>query len=239
MDEKIFDRIEKKYLITTAQKRKLVREIKKHLTKDKYFKSGVLNIYFDTDNYDFIIKSIDCPTFKQKLRARSYDGYDKVFLELKTKMLGHDANVGYKRRVMITHKDYDDLTKGRANMLELAGRKIEEGSDLQIAKEVDYFLNQFDLKPKILVYYDRESYKDDDGLRVTFDSNLKYRNKNLTFIKKTSDKTYFKSEKNIIMEVKAHGFLPLWLASLLSAECIYPERFSKIGKVYERIMFKK
>lgn len=239
MDEKIFDRIEKKYLITTAQKRKLVREIKKHLTKDKYFKSSILNIYFDTDNYDFIIKSIDHPTFKQKLRARSYDGYDKVFLELKTKMLGHDANVGYKRRVMITHKDYDDLTKGRASMLELAGRKIEEGSDLQIAKEVDYFLNQFDLKPKILVYYDRESYKDDDGLRITFDSNLKYRNKNLTFIKKTSDKTYFKSEKNIIMEVKAHGFLPLWLASLLSAECIYPERFSKIGKVYEKIMLKK
>lgn len=239
MDEKIFDRIEKKYLITTAQKRKLVREIKKHLAKDKYFKSGVLTIYFDTDNYDFIIKSIDHPTFKQKLRARSYDGYDKVFLELKTKMLGHDANVSYKRRVMITHKDYDDLTKGRASMLELAERKIEEGSDLQIAKEVDYFLTQFNLKPKILVCYDRESYKDDDGLRITFDSNLKYRNKNLTFIKKTSDKTYFKSEKNIIMEVKAHGFLPLWLASLLSAEYIYPERFSKIGKVYERIMFKK
>lgn len=239
MDEKIFDRIEKKYLITTAQKRKLVREIKKHLTKDKYFKSGVFNIYFDTDNYDFIIKSIDQPVFKQKLRARSYDGYDKVFFELKTKMLGKDYNVGCKRRVLVTHKDYEDLTKRHANILELAARKIEENSDLQIAKEVDYFIQHFNLKPRILVYYDRESYKDDDGLRITFDSNLKYRNKNLTFIKKTSDKTYFKSEKNIIMEVKAHGFLPLWLASLLSAECIYPERFSKIGKVYERVMFKK
>ena len=157
MDEKIFDRIEKKYLITAKQKRKILKELKKHMKKDKYFKSDVFNIYFDTDNYDFIIKSIDHPTFKQKLRARSYDGYDKVFFELKTKMLGKDHNVGYKRRVLITHKDYDDLVKGRASMLELASRKIEEGSDLQIAKEVDYFMQHFDLKPKILVYYDRES----------------------------------------------------------------------------------
>lgn len=239
MDEKIFDRIEKKYLITAEKKRKILKELRKHMKKDKYFKSGVFNIYFDTDNYDFIIKSIDHPTFKQKLRARSYDGYDKVFFELKTKMLSKDHNVGYKRRVLIMHKDYDDLVKGRASMLELASRKIEEGSDLQIAKEVDYFMQHFYLKPKILVYYDRESYVDDDGLRITFDENLRYRNKNLKFLKKSSDKAYFKSKKNIIMEIKAHGFLPLWLVDLLSAEHIYPERFSKIGKIYETIRKEK
>ena len=236
MDTKIFDRIEKKYLLTKSQEKAILKELKKHTQKDKYHKSGVFNIYFDTDNYDLIIQSIDHPVFKEKLRARSYEGYDKVFFEIKTKLLGEDDNVGYKRRVLVTHKDYDELVAGRATMLKLASRKIEQPSDLQIAKEIDYFIQHFDLKPKILVYYSRESYKNDDnGLRITFDKNLKYRHKNLKFTKKSTDKTLLKSDKNIIMEIKAHGIMPLWLVNLLSSEKIYPERFSKIGKVYEQL----
>ena len=37
------------------------------------------------------------------------------------------------------------------------------------------------------------------------------------------------------MEVKAHGIMPLWLVNILSSEKIYPERFSKVGKVYEQL----
>lgn len=235
MDEKIFDRVEKKYLLTASQEKSILKEIKKHIKKDKYHKSGVFNIYFDTDNYDLIIQSIDHPVFKEKLRARSYEGYNKVFFEIKTKLLGKDANVGYKRRVLVTHEDYDELVAGRATMVELAGRKVEQPNDLQIAKEIDYFIQYFNLKPRILVYYDRESYKDDDGLRVTFDHNLKYRNKNLKFVKKSTDKSLLKNDKNIIMEIKAHGVMPLWLVKLLSSEKVYPQRFSKIGKVYEQL----
>lgn len=234
MDEKIFDRIEKKYIITAAERKTLLKIIRQHMDKDTYHKSGVYNIYFDTDHFDFIINSIDHPIFKEKLRARSYEGYDKVFFEIKTKMLGKDANIGYKRRVLVTRKDYNELVKHQASMLELAEREIEKCDDLQIAKEVDYFIKQFDLKPQILVYYNRESYKHED-LRITFDTNLKYRHKNLTFSKKTKDKTYFNSDKNIIMEIKAHGAMPLWLVEILSREHIYPQRFSKIGKIYEQL----
>ena len=236
MDEKIFDRVEKKYLITSKQKKDILKVINKHMEKDPYFKSGVYNIYFDNDNYDLIIQSIDHPLFKEKLRARSYEGYDKVFFEIKTKMLGKDNNLGYKRRVLITHDDYDDLIKNKTSIVELAGRKIEKGSDLQIAREVDYFVKHFDLKPKILVYYNRESYRGENSLRITFDQNLKYRNSNLSFSKNSKDKTYFKNRNNIIMEIKAQGFLPLWLAEALSYLHVYPQRFSKIGKVYERII---
>ena len=235
MDEKIFDRVEKKYLLTVSQEKSILKEVKKHIKKDKYHKSGVFNIYFDTENYDLIIQSIDHPIFKEKLRARSYEGYNKVFFEIKTKLLGKDANVGYKRRVLVTHEDYDELVAGRATMVELASRKIEQPSDLQIAKEIDYFIQHFNLKPKILVYYNRESYKDDDGLRITFDHDLKYRNKNLKFVKKSTDKSLLKTDKNIIMEIKAHGVMPLWLVKLLSSEKVYPQRFSKIGKVYEQL----
>ena len=238
MDIKIFDRVEKKYLITSAQRDAMEKAISKFMKKDGYHKSTVFNLYFDTDNFDFIIKSIEKPEFKEKLRARSYGGYDKVFLEIKTKLKGKDVNYGYKRRVLITHKDYDLFVKGKKTMEELAAQKIENPSDIQIAKEVDYLVKLFDLKPRILVHYDRTSYIGEDNLRVTFDENLAYRNRNLKFFKKSNDKHYFndeKNEKNIIMEIKANGVMPLWLVKALSKNKAYPGSFSKIGRAYELI----
>ena len=101
-----FSIVSKKYLIDEKQKKKLLKSIKKYMEKDGYFLSEVLNLYFDNDNYDLIIQSIDRPEFKEKLRARSYGGYDRVFLEIKTKLKGKENNIGYKRRIMITHKDF-------------------------------------------------------------------------------------------------------------------------------------
>lgn len=235
METKVFDRIEKKYLLTSSEKKQLLKTIKKHMKKDNYHKSEVFNLYFDNDNYDLIIQSIDHPEFKEKLRARSYGGYDRVFLEIKTKIKGKDVNVGYKRRVMITHKDFDEFIHDKTTLAELAARSVETGNDLQIAKEVDYLVGHFHLKPKILTIYNRESYKGDDELRITFDERLKYRNQNLSLIKAKRDKIYFKDKHNIIMEVKAHGIMPLWLTKIMSENKIYPQQFSKIGKVYEKL----
>lgn len=239
MEDKVFDRIEKKYFITSKQKRKFLNIIKEHMKKDKYFKSEVLNLYFDNDNYDLIIQSIDHPEFKEKLRARSYGGYDRVFLEIKTKIKNDEVNPGYKRRVMITHEDFKKLIKNESTIVELASQSIETRHDLQIAKEVDYLIKYFDLKPKILVSYNRESYKGENELRITFDENLKYRYRNLSLNKGKRDRIYFKDKHNIIMEIKAHGVIPLWLAKALSEEKVYPQQFSKIGKIYERLRKEK
>lgn len=235
MDIKTFDRVEKKYLISGRQKKEILKEVQTRMKKDEYFKSGVLNIYFDTDNFDLIIKSIENPDFKEKLRARGYEGYDKVFLEIKTKLKRSDNRVGYKRRFLITRKDFKKLIAGERTAVELAKELIENGNDVQIAKEVDYLISYFDLKPRVLVYYDRESYLDEDGLRITFDENLHYRDKNLSFVRRMSDKKYFEDDKDIIMEVKAHEVMPLWLVQLLSKEKAYPTQFSKIGKVYAKL----
>lgn len=249
MDEKKFNRVEKKYLLKKSDYDFLLSEVKRHMKKDKYFHSEVYNIYFDTDNFDFIIQSIDRPLFKEKLRARSYGGFDKVFLEIKTKIKGaayrddflekddfeYDNNFGFKRRVLITHKDFNELLKNKTSVEELASRKIEEKTDLQIAKEVDYIIKKFNLKPKILIYYNRESFTGENDLRITFDKNLRFRHENIRFRKKSEDKSFFKNEKNIIMEIKASDAMPLWLVKTLSAAHIYPEQFSKVGKVYETL----
>lgn len=233
---KVFDRIEKKYLVTTKERLELLKFIKKKMVKDQYHKTEVLNIYFDNDNYDMISESIDWVDFKYKMRARSYGGYDRVFLEIKTKVYGEDEeNYGYKRRVMITKKDFEKLVSGEATATELASKVIETRNDLQIAKEVDYLISHFQLKPKILVTYHRESYRDDGGLRITFDTNIKYRTNNLCFSKEKHDKIYFEDRKTGIMEIKVSNEIPLWLVKKMSEMKIYPQRFSKIGKIYERI----
>lgn len=253
MDEKIFDRIEKKYSLSAADKDALRAIIEKKMKKDSYFESVVYNIYFDTDNYDLIIQSIDHPMFKEKLRARSYGGYDKVFLEIKTKIRGFayrhdllenddtlkDNNLGYKRRVLITHDDYERLVSGKTTTEILARQKIEEPTDIQIAREIDYMITHFQLKPKIMIYYNRESYVDDNGLRITFDYDLHYRHQNLNFSKKPTDRTLLSGDHNIIMEIKAHGTMPLWLVHELSARRLYPMQFSKIGKTYEQLRKEK
>ena len=165
MNNKVFDRIEKKYLISMAEKRELMKVIRRNMKRDHYHRSEVFNIYFDNDNYEMIAQSIDWVDFKEKIRARFYGGYDRVFLEIKTKIYGEDdENIGYKRRVMITHEDFDELINKKTSAEELAKRAVETVNDIQIAKEVDYLIKQFDLKPKILVKYNRESYKDDSGL---------------------------------------------------------------------------
>ena len=246
MTTKIFDRVEKKYLITKEQKQALLKLINHRMKKDKYHKSEVMNLYFDNDNYDLITQSIDWVDFKEKVRARSYAKYDRVFLELKTKIRPGacadspeysdlEDNIGYKRRVMITHEDFDELIDHRATLTSLAKRSIENENDLQIAREIDYLIEHFNLTPKIYISYKRSSYKDDNDLRITFDENLKYRDNNLSFAKAKHDKIYFKDSHNIIMEVKAGGAIPLWLAGKMSELRIYPQQFSKIGKVYELI----
>ena len=244
MEEKVFDRVEKKYLLTKNDKKELLKLIRKNMKKDIYYKTRVINLYFDNDNFDLITNSIDWVDFKEKIRARTYEGYDRVFLELKTKIHARarddqdestEENIGYKRRVMITHEDFEKLVNHQATLETLASQSVETKHDVQIAKEIDYLIDHFNLKPQIFVTYERESYKDNHDLRITFDEKLKYRTGNLSLFKEKRDKIYFKDDRNIIMEVKADGVLPLWLVKKLSELKLYPQQFSKIGKVYERI----
>ena len=234
-DQKTFDRVEKKCLITKEQKRRMLEAVEQNMQKDNYYKSEVYNIYFDTDNYDLIIQSIEQPMFKEKLRARSYGGFDKVFFEIKTKLCGKDNNVGYKRRVRITRKDYHKLVKNHTSVADFMASNADGENDYRIAQEVDYLIKYFDLKPKILVFYVRYSYQGDGGLRITFDEDLKYRTENVNFTKRKTDKKYFEDEKNIIMEIKAHGAWPLWLVRRMSEERVFPQQFSKVGKIYQKI----
>lgn len=218
-----FKRIEKKYLLNEEQLNNLFNKINNYLEKDKYYKSTIENLYFDTLNNDLIIKSIEKPLFKEKVRLRSYNtptNDDYVFLEIKNKYKG----VVGKRRIKLTLKEYYNFINNN----------IYDKKN-QIAKEIDYHIKHYNLYPKIFIAYDRLSFKakEDNNLRITIDSNLRYRYNNLELEKGSDGKKYF-DNPHYIMEIKTLGSLPLWLTRILSELKIYPKSFSKYGNIYKK-----
>ena len=70
--QSVFERYEKKYVITGAQKEKLLSAINGRLVPDEFGESTVCNLYFDTPDYRLIRASMERPVYKEKLRLRSY-----------------------------------------------------------------------------------------------------------------------------------------------------------------------
>ena len=147
----VFKRHEKKYLISKEQKKQFLEACGEGVRRNKYFKSTVMNVYFDTENDDLIVKQIDKPldkpVFKEKVRLRSYNvpkSSDYIFFELKTKhkdilfdenFYGIDEEtssglkIGDKRRFELLLKDYNEWKKGKVSLPEIAERKIEKTNE--------------------------------------------------------------------------------------------------------------
>ena len=219
----VFKRYEKKYLLSREQYEKLFRELQDHIVPDAYHRSTVCSIYYDTDDYELIRRSIEAPVYKEKLRLRSYgvpDGDGTVFIELKKKYKG----MVYKRRVPMGAK---------AAMAYLAGEAGPTESS-QMTREIDWFLRQNDVKPKAFIACDRFAWVDRENaeLRITFDENLRWRTDRLD-LTLGADGECLTEPGAVLMEIKIPGTAPLWLARLLSDQALFPTGFSKYGTCYK------
>ena len=215
------------------------------------------NLYFDTKNYDLIIRANDAEPFRKKLRARSYNEPElntEIFIEVKTKLKKNGRKISGTRRFMIKTEDFKKYLSGNSNFEKIVSdKKIPDGAisvnsakNIQIAREADYLVEYFSLIPKIFITYNRESYAgeaahdehlhDKDAFRITFDKNLRYRTDNLGMFITNTETNYFKNtEKNIIMEVKTLGSMPLWFVQILSKLEMFPQPFSKYGRIYQQL----
>lgn len=222
--QSVFERYEKKYVITKTQKEKLFELIGDYVTPDEFGKSTVCNLYFDTPDYRLIRNSIERPVFKEKLRLRSYgipDENSNVFIELKKKYKG----VVYKRRINMTYSRAVDL---------LCRRKIENSKD-QVYGEIAYFMGLYrGLRPTVSIFCDRTAFfsKEDHELRLTFDENIRFRTKLLDLSLGDEGKKIL-DDALLVFEVKSLGAVPVWLSKALDVLEIYPRSFSKYGKAYE------
>ena len=96
----VFKRYELKYLLTQQQKQAVLSAMESHMALDRYGRTTIRNLYYDTDNYRLIRRSMEKPEYKEKLRLRSYSqvgSEDLVFVELKKKY----QSVVYKRRISL------------------------------------------------------------------------------------------------------------------------------------------
>ena len=225
MIQTVFKRVEKKYLLTEEQYKNLLKSCGELIKEDEFGLHTVCNIYYDTNNYSLIRSSIEKPTYKEKVRLRSYDtpsGDTKVYLELKKKYDG----IVYKRRVTMP---LDEAVRCIEN------KKIEK--DDQISREINYVLNYYDLYPKLYLAYDRKAYYGGDDLRITFDTNIRSRMEDVDLSLGDAGELLF-DQKYYLMEVKTASSMPMWFVKILDNLNIYPTSFSKYGSIYKKLVKK-
>lgn len=226
--QSVFKRYELKYMLTSPQKEKVLSAMSPYMKLDKYGRTTIRNLYYDTDDYLLIRRSIDKPVYKEKLRIRSYSkvsGDSKVFVELKKKY----NHIVYKRRVALPN---DEAMKW------LAGEKNIANNN-QITNEINYFLGFYNsLHPSVFLSYEREAYYSLDGtdFRVTFDDKILCRQDNLSLASDIYGTQILPDDK-VLMEIKCSGGIPLWMTEVLSEEKIYKTSFSKYGTAYKTLVF--
>jgi len=217
----IFKRYEKKYLITNEQANAITVTLQKRMIPDQHDTYWVQNLYYDTDNWDVICKSMEKPLYKEKLRLRCYgipNETSNVFLELKKKYAG-EVN---KRRVALP------ITALSQPFIEVLANK-----NGQIARELEYYLQANPVAAKMFIAFHRTAYSgvDDEGLRVTFDNNIRYRMDMFDFNNPREGQEILHKGYQVL-EVKTTTSIPLWLGRLLSENAIHRISYSKYGTCF-------
>lgn len=230
MLQTIFKRYENKYLLDERQYFAVLAQLESYALPDKYGKSTVCSIYYDTPDRRLIRASVAKPVYKEKLRLRTYgvpNDETDCFLELKKKYKG----IVYKRRMPTSYRDGRSYMNGEKDAL----------IQTQIKNEIDYFKSYYgNLSPAVDIFYNRLAFydKNDPNVRFTFDSDILFREdefdlKNGVYGERILPKCIY------LMEIKTAGAIPLWTAQLLSKLKIYPTSFSKYGTAYKNILSKK
>ena len=219
--QSIFKRYEQKYLITETQAAVVEAVLSQRMVPDQFDAYCVQNLYFDTANWDVIRTSMQRPYYKEKLRLRSYgtsDAAAPIFLELKKKYAG----VSYKRRVV--------LPKGA---LSQPLKEVLAKDPSQIARELDFYLKSTEVTPRLFVSYRRKAFadKEDAGLRVTLDSELRYRPDQLHFRQPEEGRLILPGAYRLL-EIKTPTSIPLWLVRLCSDNEIFSGSYSKYAACY-------
>lgn len=217
-----FQRYEKKYKLTKEQFAQWSKILDQKFQLDEYGVQTISSTYYDTSDFQVIQRSLDKPSFREKLRLRSYGATqeeDIVFLELKKKVAG----ISYKRRAPLSLKEAEDYME----------TLVLPRATSQILKEIDWYISRHPLEPIVVISYERGAFfqKDDVDLRLTMDQNIRWRDENLS-LTQGGDGTPLLEEEYYIMEIKAPESLPEWLCRELSLLEIYPVSFSKSGMVY-------
>ena len=228
-DIRKFNRFELKYYLTFQAAKRFELAIAEYLDVDEYGdtegKYAITSLYYDSPNNDFYWQKMEGIKFRRKLRIRHYESQQpladdsKVFLEIKQRL----DRVTQKRRMALPYADAVNLASAKIDDIRFT--KL----DKHLAQEILTMSLQYNLEPRSIVSYFRKAYVGSDydlGLRVTFDTNLRYRISGLDLKSKIVGKSLFPADM-VVMEIKANDRVPYWLSALVAEHNISLIRISK------------
>ena len=239
----VFERSEKKYLISADQYASLMQRIQDRMGYDRFGQSLISSLYYDTPSDELVNRSLEKPLYKEKIRVRAYgevDPTDRVFVELKKKFKG----IVYKRRMACSllaataYMDGMPFTEAVERFPladEQEHRESMSPKALQIAGEIDACKDRHPgMRPAMMIVTNRMALRSTDGsdVRITFDIDPVFRTERLTF-DEGFDGQPLQPEGTLIMEIKCLRSYPLWLVHALSDAGIYPVSCTKYGRAYE------
>ncbi|MBU0561155.1 MAG: polyphosphate polymerase domain-containing protein [Bacteroidetes bacterium] len=214
-------RLEYKYLVPLSSVNHIRKRLFPYVDIDEFASEcldntyTVRSIYFDTSQLSFYHEKIDGLQIRKKIRIRGYNDYREnniVFLEIKRK---NDNYINKNRSPIMFHNVSEFLnTKDFDSFILTNYGTTASYSD---AEMFIHNIHSSQLKPIILVVYEREAYtfKFDDRLRITFDKNLRY--VLLPSIAKlySDEEMYYPLQKYFILEIKFSNGFPSWLQRIL------------------------
>ncbi len=215
-------RYEYKYIVPNSKMKQLREMILPFVDVDDFAEAAgdnqytVRSIYFDTPRYDFYFEKVEGIKNRKKVRLRGYDlehEDNTVFLEIKRKY-----NIPIlKYRAPVTFKDAQEMFREKnINGQILFGDTFPKGAEN--SKRFFYQVFSKNLRPVVLIVYEREAYlsKFDSTVRITFDKNL--RSKAYPSIKELYDEDKIKAAlaDHFILEVKFNRSFPGWLNPIVS-----------------------
>lgn len=201
-------------MISMQQYERLTVELADQMRCDKNGDNGrysVTSLYFENDKKQIYFETKNKLQYRQKLRLRVYGETDSAgiaFFEVKQK---HKNVVNKRRLTMPLSEAYRYLEEGGQD-----GLGDFQVSNPQVLKEVDYFLKYYQLRPEMIVSYDRHALHgiEDADLRLTFDFNLKCRKQDL-LLEHGGYGENFIDPNLVVLEVKVDHSVPLWLVRIL------------------------
>ena len=223
-----FNRFELKYVVRARQLGRLRDEIAAYMRRDPYARADgrylLTSLYYDTPEKDFFWAKLDGLRFRRKLRIRHYeqrdvlDDDDIVFVEIKQRV----DRVTQKRRVPIRYRDAIDLCDDRVI-------PEHDPEDEAVVHEAFMLIVRHGLRPSCITTYQREPWiggEYDPGLRLTIDSDLRYRLSDLRLESKHPGRFMFPPQY-AVLEIKANDRVPFWLTHLVARNNLQLTRTSK------------
>ena len=201
-------RHELKYLISTWEKEFIEKKIAAILKQDIHSVDGgymIRSLYFDDLWENAYNEKLAGTSSRKKYRIRCYNGQkDVIKLEKKKK----EGQYIYKEAANLTEKEFLDILSGEVDFL--------KKSDHFLKQEFYYEIKTNQMRPKVIVDYEREPYVLAYGdVRITFDSHIRAAISGYDIFDLNIPTIEVLPKDQLIMEVKFTEYLPEMVRDIL------------------------